>query len=163
MRAWKTFVGRPLSVHVRASGIPARQVVDKNPSRRRFPGMRELAQLEKSATLSGERKPMNTRPRLGFMIPLRDRVLVWACGGLALVLIHLFGQTNEPKATPQAANPILVASNSLTSISKRSAPWYLRSGQWRADMRSVSELLRYLLDSEQVAETNSVPIKAADA
>jgi hypothetical protein len=45
-------------------------------------------------------------------------------------------------------------------------PWYIRSGQWRADMRSLAAALRYLTDLEQTAsaaQTNLIPPKASNA
>jgi hypothetical protein len=41
--------------------------------------------------------------------------------------------------------------------------WYIRSGQWQADLRSLAALLRYLEDSGEVAQTNPTPAKAGNA
>jgi len=38
--------------------------------------------------------------------------------------------------------------------------WYFRSGQWRADMRSVVAALRYLAQSETISQTNLTRTKA---
>jgi hypothetical protein len=46
--------------------------------------------------------------------------------------------------------------------SKRSQlGWYVRSGQWRADMRSVAAAIQYLSDSAAVPQTNG-PVSKAD-
>jgi hypothetical protein len=44
-----------------------------------------------------------------------------------------------------------------------SVPWYFRSRQWQADMRSLAAGMRYLTDTEQIAKTNQIPAKANDA
>jgi hypothetical protein len=77
----------------------------------------------------------------------------------------------DPSPKPSAASPVpgtnqfLLVSNNLP-WTKRAMPWYLRSGQWRADMRSLAAVLRYLTDSEDTAsttQTNLMPAKADNA
>jgi len=48
----------------------------------------------------------------------------------------------------------------VASLEHQCVPWYIRSGQWRADVRSLAAVLRYLAESDSIAQTNPVPPKA---
>ena len=39
-------------------------------------------------------------------------------------------------------------------------PWYIRSGQWRADMRSLVAAFQYLAQTDTLQHTNLMPAKA---
>jgi hypothetical protein len=80
-----------------------------------------------------------------------------------LAAILLFGPLPDDRSGPASVTPLLVASNSPVRITRTSVPWYIRSGQWQADMRSLSAVLRYLTDSEKTAQTNPIPAKADNA
>jgi hypothetical protein len=58
---------------------------------------------------------------------------------------------------------MLVASNSPVSVTRMRVRWYFGNRQWQADMRSLAAVVRYLTDSEQMAQTNPIPRKANDA
>lgn len=48
------------------------------------------------------------------------------------------------------------------SVRHATVPWYVRSGQWHADIRSLAAVWRYLTDVE-VAQTNGLASPAQDS
>lgn len=95
------------------------------------------------------------------------RPAAWVSAGLVYLAILTVAPTPpKPDVLPNlGANPVLVASNNPAGPT-RALPWYIRSGQWRADMRSLAAALRYLTDSESAAAaapTNFIPGKADNA
>ena len=87
--------------------------------------------------------------------------IAWKCAGLAFASVLLFSGLLNDCAGPEFASPPFMASNS--TVPGTGVPWYFRSGQWRADMRSLAEVLRYLAESQKIAQTNPVPAKADNA
>ena len=92
------------------------------------------------------------------------RQLLWAGAGVLFLATLLLGTSwsviNSCPAT--VSNQFLVASNDFAGT-HHGMPWYIRSGQWRADIRSLGALLQYLTDSEEVAQTNAAPVRADNA
>jgi hypothetical protein len=48
----------------------------------------------------------------------------------------------------------------LANSARPEPPWYIRSGQWHADMRSLIAALRFLAQSDRVEQTNLMTAKA---
>ena len=63
------------------------------------------------------------------------------------------------RAATQAA---LLSSSCLYSARRATIPWYMRSGQWQADIRSLAEAWRYITDADLVSQTNGMPSRAGD-
>jgi hypothetical protein len=65
-------------------------------------------------------------------------------------------------ATEPSTEPIGGAQESIHPGGHADLQWYIRSGQWRADIRSLSAAIQYLSEQPvKVAQTNGlVPIKA---
>lgn len=97
------------------------------------------------------------------------RPVIWVSTGLVyLAVLSVVPLAPGPKGDSipiPVPNQCLVASNNPAAT--RAMPWYIRSGQWRADMRSLAAALRYLTDSESTAalipQTNFIPGKADNA
>jgi hypothetical protein len=85
------------------------------------------------------------------------------CAGLVIVGILILRQFHGRWEVPSLANAPLLASNGPAATSHIRMAWYVRSGQWQADLRSLVALLRYLEDSAEVAQTNPTPAKAGEA
>jgi hypothetical protein len=96
----------------------------------------------------------------GFIGHTRKHLAVWGCAGLVLATVFILCRGRKDNPWPNSPSIPLMASNGPGSSIPMNMPWYLRSGQWRADMRSIGALLRYLTDAEQIAQTNPVPVKA---
>jgi len=95
------------------------------------------------------------------------RQLAWACAGFLFLATVLFAPSHKrTDGSPvPLTNQFLLVSNNH-GWTRRAMPWYIRSGQWRADMRSLAAALRYLTDLEQTAsaaQTNLIPSKASNA
>lgn len=99
----------------------------------------------------------------GWMIKVWNCRAVWACAGLVLAAIILFGPAIDDRTGPALINPPLVASNSPAPSTHTGVPWYIRSGQWQADMRSLSAVLKFLTDPEKIVQTNPIPARADNA
>jgi hypothetical protein len=92
-----------------------------------------------------------------------SRQSVWVCGGLLLAGALVIGSSFKNRAWTTDSNPPLMASNGPVSLDRLSMPWYIRSGQWQGDLRSLGALLKYLTDSDETAQTNVIPVKADKA
>jgi hypothetical protein len=79
---------------------------------------------------------------------------------LSILLLSL-GTVRE---TPLAGRAVRVANAAETQRQdkRHDLAWYVRSGQWRADMRSVAAAIQYLSEPVTVAQTNGPVIKADD-
>jgi len=77
---------------------------------------------------------------------------------LSILLLGL-GTVRE---TPLARGAVSVADAAETQRQhkRHDLAWYVRSGQWRADMRSVAAAIQYLSEPVTVAQTNGPVIKA---
>jgi hypothetical protein len=106
---------------------------------------------------------MKKQLRSGTLGEFWNSLMACACVALVLSGVFFFGPRHKDRAVAAMTNEPLVASNSLASIKRVSVPWYFRSGQLEADMRSIAALLRYLTDTEKIAQTNPIPTKAATA
>ena len=86
--------------------------------------------------------------------------IIRAGAGLLVLAILFLGPlpqaNNELKSTTAPTAPPL---SSSLSIEHAGVPWYFRSGQWRADVRSLVAVLRYLTQSDSPAQTNLTPAK----
>lgn len=87
--------------------------------------------------------------------------MVWAWAGLLAIAIFFLDSIREAHTGPKQGN----LSNSSPSVGptlleQPGVPWYIRSGQWRADMRSLVAVLRYLAQPESLGQTNPMPAKA---
>ena len=83
------------------------------------------------------------------------KVVVLCAAGLMsglLIRTGLFYQPGQPSVT----RIVMVDSNSFYSVKRAALPWYLRSGQWQADMRSLAAIWRYLTDADLAAQTNGL-------
>ena len=100
---------------------------------------------------------------------MRKKVCAWismvgaVLAGLLVAAALIWKSLPADTSVPGLAGSFLVASNSPAPGRGVTVPWYIRSGQWQADMRSLEAILRYLTDSEVIAQTNSMPTKADDA
>ena len=77
---------------------------------------------------------------------------------LSILLLSL-GTVRE---MPLAREGVRVADASETQRQhkRHDLAWYVRSGQWRADMRSLAAAIQYLSESATVAQTNGPAAKA---
>lgn len=89
----------------------------------------------------------------------------WICAGFLVGAILFAGRLPEGRSGLTVMRVPLIVSNCPVSLERQAGPWYFRSGQWRADMRSLAALLRFLADSEkiEVVETNVIPAKTDNA
>ncbi len=101
----------------------------------------------------------------GLFYRSRKRKAKWICGGFVLAAVLLlagwylrFQQSSDLDGSPA----LLVASTNF-SPGQRGMPWYIHSGQWRADIRSLGALLRYLSEREGTVSTNLPMAGASDA
>jgi hypothetical protein len=54
-----------------------------------------------------------------------------------------------------AAGEVVIKDSSSSSQQKQfNFAWYVRSGQWRADLRSVAAAIEYLAEPATIAQTN---------
>ena len=88
----------------------------------------------------------------------RSMVVSAAVLFLSILLLSL-GTVRE---TPSAGAGARVADTSETQRQhkRHNLAWYVRSGQWRADMRSLAAAIQYLSESVPVAQTNGLVTKA---
>jgi hypothetical protein len=77
---------------------------------------------------------------------------------LATSLICYVGPGTVPKDIPKT-----LPAKDLASLEHECVPWYIRSGQWRADVRSLAAVLRYLAESDVSGRTNPLPTRADKA
>jgi len=77
---------------------------------------------------------------------------------LSILLLSL-GTVRE---TPLVGNAVRLANAAETQRQhkRHDLAWYVRSGQWRADMRSVAAAIQYLSEPVTVAQTNGPVVKA---
>ena len=77
---------------------------------------------------------------------------------LSILLLSL-GTVRE---TPLAGEAVRVANAAETQRQHKphDLAWYVNSGQWRADMRSVAAAIQYLSEPVTVAQTNGPVVKA---
>jgi hypothetical protein len=73
---------------------------------------------------------------------------------LALLIVYHFPGSDAPQR-PQSVP--LIASNGPGPGIPLQLPRYLRSGQWRADLRSLDALVHYLSEPNLIMETNQIP------
>ena len=83
---------------------------------------------------------------------------------LFLLAITVAALVTRPSLVSSPPAPVLVASNSATSLNKgMTIPWYFRNNQWSADMRTLAGMLHYIAESPDIAQTNSLNGKSHDA
>jgi hypothetical protein len=91
----------------------------------------------------------------------RNHRIVMACGGLLIFAILFLGPFRKAHTGLDGTSiPTAAPSSGAALLEGPGVPWYIRSGQWRADVRSLVAALRYLTESDSVAQTNLVPAKA---
>ncbi len=78
---------------------------------------------------------------------------------LSILLERGPGSIFRPKP-PVAFTTLEVASTTSPQAKRGRVPWYIRSGQWRADIRTLNALLHYLTEPQKVAQTNGMPVNA---
>ncbi|HLH57171.1 MAG TPA: hypothetical protein VKY92_26565 [Verrucomicrobiae bacterium] len=74
-----------------------------------------------------------------------------------LTRIHPFYDQTQSAMTPTS----VIDSNRLYCVKRATVPWYVRSGQWHADMRSIAAIWRYLMDADLDGPTNGTPLAPA--
>jgi len=95
------------------------------------------------------------------LIGCRNGRFAFAVIGYAILILLLkggLGSTSRPIVP--VASPILVASNAFGQAKTSGVTWYIQSGQWRADLRSLTAVLHYLAEPQIMAQTNSLPANA---
>ena len=100
--------------------------------------------------------------RYGWLAKSVNRYGVAVCAGLLLLMIFLLNYRPGPRHAQRAGFTSLASSNSPVTVRRLSLPWYIRSGQWQADMRSLAAVLRYLADADDLAQTNPIPPRTDD-
>jgi hypothetical protein len=92
----------------------------------------------------------------------KPKTLILSAGMLSVIIVLLSGEkvcdrNFEGKIQAQGTTTGLIAS----SEPRRLGPaWYIRSGQWRADLRSLVAVLQYLREPAGLAQTNGAVAKA---
>jgi hypothetical protein len=88
-------------------------------------------------------------------------IVAGSCVAIALIagLVSWKDPWSNSQPTPEAS---LVASNTPLSVTHVTVPWYFKKDQWRADMRTLEGILRYLSDAGELAQTNSAQGLAGD-
>lgn len=91
----------------------------------------------------------------------KARLTVAVLGGflLAITFLKIAADREHVPISPIQVRPAVLAGASAQAQGAR-LPWYLRSGQWRADVRSLAALLQYLSEPQSFAQTNVTPAKA---
>ena len=91
----------------------------------------------------------------------RDRIfrkyIVAACAGLLIGLVML--GLIEPSESKVSSTALPLNSASSGHLPRGTLPWYVYSGQWRADVQTLAAVLRYLTDADRVAQTNGVALR----
>ena len=85
----------------------------------------------------------------------RGKVAISAAGILGIVMVLLSGERIcEPHGGFTGAGMVSDCGPMTSSGPKRpGASWYFRSGQWRADLRSLVAVLQYLREPVGLAQT----------
>lgn len=96
----------------------------------------------------------------------RPRVKTWELAALcaAGLVLGLLTRTDPFYLRPQPPVALLVRgdTNTLCCLKRVTVPWYLRSGQWQADIRSLAAVWRYLTDADLAGQTNGSPATSRD-
>lgn len=96
----------------------------------------------------------------------RARVKTWELAGLcaAGLVLGLLTRTHLFYLRPEAHVTLLVRgdTNKLCYLKRVTVPWYLRSGQWQADIRSLAAVWRFLTDADLAGQTNGSPATSSD-
>ena len=87
----------------------------------------------------------------------REGIVLGACAALLIYLVT-FRLYQQPKLDVARA-PLPLNSNSPAHLLRGTLPWYVHSGQWRADVQTLAAVLRYLTDADKVAQTNGACLK----
>ena len=88
------------------------------------------------------------------------REIAGALAALLVVAIPLLGPIRQNRSGPKPTSlPIAAPPNGPGSLEELALPWYIRSGQWRADVRSLVAALHYLAQSDSPQQTNLMPPK----
>ena len=83
------------------------------------------------------------------------------CARLLVAAMLFLAPIREATIGPRRTAPIVAsASANSNAFEQPGMPWYFRSGQWRADIRSLVAALLYLAQSDAMAQTNLIPTKA---
>ncbi len=85
-------------------------------------------------------------------------LLVVALTSLLLLGLAMPGSERRPCPTP-TGNPTFKLGTALPG-SRHGPEWYFRSGQWRADAKTLVALVRFLLEPDRCLQTNVVPVQA---
>ena len=92
---------------------------------------------------------------------------IWGIGIPCVAVLVLGFILQNPmvamRANPATAQVTLLGSNGVFSARHATLPWYMRSGQWQADIRSLTAAWRYITDADLVAQTNGMRLRAGDA
>jgi hypothetical protein len=86
-----------------------------------------------------------------------------ACAAVLILGFIVQNRIQVMRTGPITEQVVLLGSNGVYSARRATLPWYMRSGQWQADIRSLAAAWRYITDADLVAQTNGTPLRAGDA
>jgi len=83
------------------------------------------------------------------------------CARLLVAALLFLAPVRQANLRLRRTAPVVASAQpSPNAFEQAGMPWYFRSGQWRADIRSLVAALRYLTQSETIAQTNLTLTKA---